>query len=284
MSADAAASALIASLSVKHSLDGELQAAIEEENHRKNVNDAKMFAVEQRLPTYDQFHQNVLGADLKPMKQQEDGGKGESFMEGLRTKQPVFYRHDHFVTEEGVQGAAQPTPLAPLRPPRNSTEFSRTWRQSRSAGALEGWRYVEVVSAGGGAALWSKIFSTGVDAAQFSQLVETLRSGWGGGRSGTVDRAGEGVATMAAASAAAPLLAAAAAPRFELVLQLLSAAERAALGEVIGAVLEAGEVGSEDDAAALQEVRGKLGGGGGGDAEGEDDDDDDDGGDLTMLV
>eukprot|EP01051_Picozoa_sp_SAG22_P006391 SAG22_NODE_417_length_10770_cov_21.649049_9_plen_41_part_00 len=31
------------------------------------MNDAKLRAVEQRCPTYDGFHQMVLGADLKPL-------------------------------------------------------------------------------------------------------------------------------------------------------------------------------------------------------------------------
>ena len=45
----------------------ELKGAIDEENHRSNVDRAKKKAVTQYMD-YDNFHQMVLGADLKGMK------------------------------------------------------------------------------------------------------------------------------------------------------------------------------------------------------------------------
>lgn len=48
----------------------ELQQSIEYEKHRDNVDQAKKRAVKQ-LMDYDNFHQMVLGADLKPLQTQE---------------------------------------------------------------------------------------------------------------------------------------------------------------------------------------------------------------------
>lgn len=48
-------------------MKNELQQSIEYEQHRENVDEAKKRAVKQ-LMDYENFHQMVLGADLKPLK------------------------------------------------------------------------------------------------------------------------------------------------------------------------------------------------------------------------
>ena len=121
------------------------------------MNDAKMRAVGQKVPTYEDFHQMVLGADLKPMEK-KDKGKVSMF-EGLSMdKKTQFFGSDLYKQMERVETfGAQPTnasgggsagdegdAAAAFTAPRNPMEFTREWQKSCRTAAARG-RYLSVL-------------------------------------------------------------------------------------------------------------------------------------------
>ncbi|KAF7990203.1 hypothetical protein HCN44_000008 [Aphidius gifuensis] len=59
-------------------LEEELQKALNEDTLYDLQNDAKLRAIEQKVPTYEQFRQMVQAAHLKPLSQKEKLEKSNS--------------------------------------------------------------------------------------------------------------------------------------------------------------------------------------------------------------
>lgn len=162
------------------------------QNHRKNVNDAKMRAVAQKVPTYDDFHQMVLGADLKPMEK-KDKGKVSMF-EGLSMdKKTQYFGSDLYKqTQRAETFGAQPTKASSsgaetggsagtedkgtsITPPGNPMEFTREWQKScRTADTRA--RYLAALPAQ--ADWWGRIFTGGIDVGILGEIFRCWAEGW----------------------------------------------------------------------------------------------------------
>jgi len=104
-------------------LQRSMLGALEHDQKKQQVNDAKLRAVAQRVE-YDDFEKLVLGAHLKPVKPRS------------QQSADVSKHFDHFVLPKyEAQPVAGPVrPVAPATaaaaaPPKNSNEFMRTWRR-----------------------------------------------------------------------------------------------------------------------------------------------------------
>jgi len=169
------------------SLEEEFTRAVQIEEHRKNVNDAKLRAVSQRVPTYDDFHQMVLGADLKPMAK-KDRGKA-SLLEGLSSeRRGQFFGNDLYkqVAPDlgATNGVTQRSPLAegaaaadsagissaPSQIPNNAMEFTREWRRSCVTASARA-AYLALMPAE--VEWWSGCFKVGIDVPILGQLYES---------------------------------------------------------------------------------------------------------------
>ena len=152
------------------------------------MNDAKMRAVGQKVPTYEDFHQMVLGADLKPMEK-KDKGKVSMF-EGLSMdKKTQFFGSDLYKQMERVETfGAQPTnasgggsagdegdAAAAFTAPRNPMEFTREWQKSCRTAAARG-RYLSVLPPR--ADWWSGIFKGGIDVGILGEIFRCWAEGW----------------------------------------------------------------------------------------------------------
>jgi len=104
-------------------LQRSMLGALEHDQKKQQVNDAKLRAVAQRVE-YDDFEKLVLGAHLKPVKPRS------------QQSADVSKHFDHFVLPkyeaQPVAGPVRPVaPAAPATaaPPKNSNDFTRTWRR-----------------------------------------------------------------------------------------------------------------------------------------------------------
>lgn len=247
--------------------------AVQIEDHRKNVNDAKMRAVAQRVPTYDDFHQMVLGADLKPMAK-KDRGK-VSLIEGLTSeKRGQFFGNDLYTQATPELGAANGVTdraaadgavgelfEAPKDPPANAMVFTREWR--RCSGSRS--HYLSALPAE--IDWWSSCFKVGIDVTILTQVVaswEELSRGRGvAGQGASVAGDPEPVPEHGGAMPAAGVLRAAACclvglgktERYSITLNLLNDQEAATLRglcEVVCAAL------ASDGAPDATELRSAL--------------------------
>uniref|UniRef100_A0A8C2L699 Coiled-coil domain containing 103 n=1 Tax=Cricetulus griseus TaxID=10029 RepID=A0A8C2L699_CRIGR len=72
-------------------LEKELQAALAADEKYKRENDAKLRAVEQRVPSYEEFRGIVLASHLKPLEQKDKmGGKRSVPWNSHTTRERTF--------------------------------------------------------------------------------------------------------------------------------------------------------------------------------------------------
>ena len=167
-------------------LEDEFQRTVWDENHKKNVNDAKMRAVAQRVPDYEGFHQMVLGADLKPMEK-KDKGKTSMFEGLMMDKKTQFFGSDLYkqtstaetfgATPMGGAGgaAAAAAEKVEFELPRNPMEFTREWQKSCRTPATRG-RYL--ASLPPRSEWWGGIFKGGIDVGILGEIFCCWAEGW----------------------------------------------------------------------------------------------------------
>ena len=234
-----------------------------------------MRAVSQQVPTYDDFHQMVLGADLKPMEK-KDKGKISMF-EGLSMdKKTQFFGSDLYKQTDRVETfGAQPTKASgggsadaggspggdgegkSFTPPRNPMEFTREWQKScRTADARA--RYLAALPAD--ADWWGSIFKGGIDVGILGEVYRTWAEGWETEASVGIHPGCEGMqlqgAHTAACAVAQAMVGLARTSRYELNLSLMSSDELDALRslcENVRSTLQAEGAAAEAESAAASD-------------------------------
>ena len=154
------------------SMQRTMLGALEHDQKKQQVNDAKLRAVAQRVE-YDDFEKLVLGAHLKPVKPKSQ--------QSADTSKPFdcFVLPKYEATTTPVVGPAiQPAAAAaaavtpPPSAPKTSNEFLRAWRRQCKTAAekLAYLRAIEPLEL-------PTIFRTELDATVFDGIVEALREG-----------------------------------------------------------------------------------------------------------
>ena len=201
-----------------------------------------MRAVAQKVPTYDDFHQMVLGADLKPMEK-KDKGKVSMF-EGLSMdKKTQFFGSDLYRQTEKVEtfgskptkaagggsahsGGSAGSEVKSFTPPRNPMEFTREWQKScRTVDARA--RYLAALPAH--ADWWGNMFKSGIDVGMLGEIYRCWAVGCESDASVGVHPSCEGVqlpgSRTAACAVAEAMVGLARTSRYELNLSLMSSDE-----------------------------------------------------------
>ena len=235
------------------------------------MNDAKMRAVAQKVPTYDDFHQMVLGADLKPMEK-KDKGKVSMF-EGLSMdKKTQYFGSDLYKQTEKTQTfGAKPTKASggggadadaegaskSFTPPRNPMEFTREWQKSCRTADARG-RYLAALPAQ--ADWWGSMFKGGIDVGILGEIFKCWAEGWEAEASIGTHPGCEGIqlpgSLTAACAVAEAMVGLARTSRYELNLSLMSSDELDALRllcENVRSTLQAEVAASETEAEAASE-------------------------------
>ncbi|XP_033926114.1 coiled-coil domain-containing protein 103 [Melopsittacus undulatus] len=101
-------------------LEQELQAAVEEDERRDRENAAKLRALRQHLPSYEQFRSIVLASHLKPLEKKDKMGQRRNVLWNPcagHAKAPLCQASDVEISQElfGLPGT--------------SAEFHRDWRR-----------------------------------------------------------------------------------------------------------------------------------------------------------
>ena len=225
------------------------------QNHKKNVNDAKLRAVDQRVPTYDDFHQMVLGADLKPMEKRNKGKV--SMFEGLSVeKKSQYFGSDLYQQSARAQrfgaapaaadgggddaDAAAGGAEGAFALPRNAMEFTREWQKSCRTSAAQ-VRYLAALPPR--SEWWGSVFKSGIDVAILGQMFRCWAEGWAEGAAATRP---EGLSEVH--SVAQALVGLATTSRYELNLSLMCSDELDSLRLLCSSVSRA----LQDEAAAAE--------------------------------
>ena len=166
-------------------LQQDMLGALEHDQRKKQVNDAKLRAVAQRVE-YDDFERLVAGAHLKPVKPRSQVQKdiGQAF--------------DGFVMPKAGPAAVPPplptVPSASAAPaaPKTSNEFVRVWRRQCKSTAEKLAYLVQIEPE-----TLPILFKTELDAAIFDGIVSALHES-------VLAPAGEATAASAEPSAEAP--------------------------------------------------------------------------------
>ncbi|XP_062031397.1 coiled-coil domain-containing protein 103 [Lepus europaeus] len=117
-------------------LEKELQAALAADEKYKRENAAKLRAVEQRVPSYEQFRAIVLASHLRPLERKDKAGGKRSVPWNCHSGQG---KASHDVTPEALQEEAAVRPTT-------SAEFYRNWRRHLQNGPE---RYQALLQLGG---------------------------------------------------------------------------------------------------------------------------------------
>lgn len=226
-----------------HPLEREYDQAVVFETHKKNVNDAKMRAVHQKVPSYEEFEQMVLGADLKPLAK---GDRGKTtLLEGLRPNDPNrFAPRETFASaslgeegtfaQKGLSAFGRDTTMCTSGP-----HFEQMWRRDKTPAAR--FRLLEHMPAV--PAEWSALFPAGLDPSVLADLVTLYAGTWAPAEGGGTT---EAAPSFRPSHAAASLVGLSTTPRFALSLQLLSKKELEALSGVCEAFVGVLREPSED--------------------------------------
>ncbi|XP_074973170.1 dynein axonemal assembly factor 19 [Phalacrocorax aristotelis] len=104
-------------------LERELRAAVAADERRERENDAKLRALHQRVPSYEEFRNIVLASHLKPLEKKDKMGKRMNVLwnpRAARTKAP--------------QASDMEIPQELDQLPGTSAEFYRDWRRCLKSG------------------------------------------------------------------------------------------------------------------------------------------------------
>ncbi|NXO47102.1 CC103 protein, partial [Aramus guarauna] len=108
---------------VPGALERELRAAVAADERRERENDAKLRAVRQRVPSYEEFRNIVLASHLKPLEKKDKMGNRRNVLWN------PFAAHAKAPQTSNVE---IPQELDKL--PRTSAEFYRVWRRCLKSG------------------------------------------------------------------------------------------------------------------------------------------------------
>eukprot|EP00041_Stephanoeca_diplocostata_P023368 m.572658 g.572658 ORF g.572658 m.572658 type:complete len:267 (+) comp22273_c1_seq4:125-925(+) len=199
-----------------------IQGQLDADAKYDRENDAKFRAVRQKVATYEEFENIVLGAHLKPLKENitELELKKTGWLSGRAAERTRASDHiDH--TDDG--NGAQPRNA---KPPQTCQEFTREWRRLRKIGdATEQYKFLLLT----GASI-ATLFKTGVDNV-LGEFVTAMGNGFDAGDATRVVRV---------------LRALAATPRFSLAKEFLDEKEQAAITELLTKLVEAVESGGDE--------------------------------------
>ena len=148
-------------------LQKDMLDALHDDQVKKQINDAKLRAVKQRVE-YDDFEKLVMGAHLRPVKPRSDDLNGVSkAFDGF-----VMPKHE----PAAVQGPMPPPKAALVEtevvppPAKTSNEFTRVWkRQCKTPAVRKGYlKHLDPETL-------PMIFRTELDPAMFDAMVATLK-------------------------------------------------------------------------------------------------------------
>ncbi|KAM5273083.1 dynein axonemal assembly factor 19 [Ctenodactylus gundi] len=140
-------------------LEKELQAALAADEKYKRENDAKLRAMEQRVPSYEDFRNIVLASHLKPLERKDKmGGKKSVIWNCCTTQEKTF---------QDV-AAEIPQVKTPFQP-ETSAEFYRDWRRHLESGPE---RYQALLQLGG--PKLGRLFQTDVGFGLLGELLVVL--------------------------------------------------------------------------------------------------------------
>ena len=155
---------------VVDSLQLGMAEALADDQRRKQVNDAKLRAVSQRVD-YDDFCKMVAGAHLRPVKpcSQQSAAISKPF-EGF-----VMPRYRERRADGGGPSTTVSTAIMePFTPPDSANDFMRTWRRRCRTPPLR-LQYLRTIDP----TLLPLIFRVEMDSAVFEGIVEALHAGLG---------------------------------------------------------------------------------------------------------
>ena len=147
-------------------LQREMLGALDYDQKKQQINDAKLRAVAQRVE-YDDFEKLVLGAHLKPIKPKSQ--------HGVDTSKPFDCFVLHKYEAKPVAGPAMPAasaaaPAAAAAMPKTSQEFLRAWRRQLKT-PEERFAYVRKLEP----EFLPTLFRTELEPATFDQIIEAMR-------------------------------------------------------------------------------------------------------------
>ena len=209
------------------SLQSSMLGALEHDQRKQQVNDAKMRAVKQHVE-YDDFEKLVAGAHLKPVKPKS------AELASISKPFDFFVMPAYDATAAAapsasaaaaaaaaaVAAAAAPAAAARFAPPSTGQEFLRAWRRQCKT-AADRFEYLRVIEP----EELPSLFRAELDAAVFDQIVDAVRA--------------QALAAPPLAHAgwvARLLRAIGQVNRFDLTLDLADAKTLAALGEIFDAL------------------------------------------------
>ena len=208
------------------SLQSSMLGALEHDQRKQQVNDAKMRAVKQHVE-YDDFEKLVAGAHLKPVKPKS------AELASISKPFDFFVMPAYDATAAAAPSAsaaaaaaaaavaaAAPAAAARFAPPSTGQEFLRAWRRQCKT-AADRFEYLRVIEP----EELPSLFRAELDAAVFDQIVDAVRA------------TALAAPPLAHAGWVARLLRAIGqVNRFDLTLDLADAKALAALGEIFDAL------------------------------------------------
>ena len=208
------------------SLQSSMLGALEHDQRKQQVNDAKMRAVKQHVE-YDDFEKLVAGAHLKPVKPKS------AELASISKPFDFFVMPAYDATAAAAPSAsaaaaaaaaavaaAAPAAAARFAPPSTGQEFLRAWRRQCKT-AADRFEYLRVIEP----EELPSLFRAELDAAVFDQIVDAVRA------------TALAAPPLAHAGWVARLLRAIGqVNRFDLTLDLADAKALAALGEIVDAL------------------------------------------------
>ena len=225
------------------SLQSSMLGALEHDQRKQQVNDAKMRAVKQHVE-YDDFEKLVAGAHLKPVKPKsaELASISKPFdffvMPAYDATAAAAPSASAAAAAAAAVAAAAPAAAARFAPPSTGQEFLRAWRRQCKT-AADRFEYLRVIEP----EELPSLFRAELDAAVFDQIVDAVRA------------TALAAPPLAHAGWVARLLRAIGqVNRFDLTLDLADAKALAALGEIFDA-LQAPPADAAAAATAEEEAR-----------------------------
>ncbi|BFZ21847.1 hypothetical protein BsWGS_24886 [Bradybaena similaris] len=157
-------------------LEKEIKNAVVSEERYWQENDAKIRAVEQRVPTYDDFREMVLAAHLKPLEKKDKLSSIEKFTQVWNPSAQKFSKpqgtkeQPHLNAQEEPPEQNKPEEESAMKLPGSGTEFILHWRHHCKT-QEERKNFLFTV----GAQKLAKIFKVEINGDLLGEFLECLR-------------------------------------------------------------------------------------------------------------
>ncbi|XP_031845249.1 dynein axonemal assembly factor 19 [Nomia melanderi] len=148
------------------SLKAELEQALTADRFYRLRNDAKLRAVEQNVPTYDDFRQMVNAAHLRPLRRDQLSLRAKGYWNPIAAGHESEPETDYVEFRQERTETRKPDDLIADNSALACDQFTRAWRTIEDRQAK--FRYLESFKD----ALETKIFPTEIPPALFAELIE----------------------------------------------------------------------------------------------------------------